>query len=218
MIVKICDKCKNVAVARGDSNNHFDGICECKDSNYWECDEDIYPMLRILWDKGYETLYSCSGHALSQKYTQKTVRKTTTVKFVRNTNYTDRDVYIVIDGDVKDKNLSKYKYGYAIIEEWHPVDIYLTEMIERGISLPENYKISADDNIFNEYIMKLYPDEYNDIINWVRNGTKKLYRIGIDPSFYENHNIRIDYIDDYLDLLELRHDVAMLVNQLPNNY
>ncbi len=30
--------------------------------NVFEVDDDIYPILKILWDKGYKTRFSCAGH------------------------------------------------------------------------------------------------------------------------------------------------------------
>lgn len=89
-----CNKCHNFyeeTYIKIDDN----GLCcrqlnkisdkpECGDckNNLIKIDVEIAPLLTALWDKGYETLFSCSGHS-NAAYTQR--------------KYYDLNAYILID-------------------------------------------------------------------------------------------------------------------------
>lgn len=89
-----CNKCHNFyeeTYIKIDDNglcyrqlNKISDKLECGDckNNLIEIDVEIAPLLTALWDKGYETLFSCSGHS-NAMYTQR--------------KYYDLNAYIMID-------------------------------------------------------------------------------------------------------------------------
>lgn len=207
MNISICDKCK--AVHPIDPFEHTPiKTCDCN-AALWECDEEIYPILRTLWDKGYDTKFSCSGHALSERYEDDDL--------VGTCERPNCDVYIMLDAtSIKINNITKYKYGCAYIERNSIEKIYVNAMIMRGIELPKDYVFSVDEPIFVDYIHDLYEseDEANEELEWLRTAPPFDYRISVT---YEGYNKCRNYIQKFMKLLEMRSDMAKLVDLLPIN-
>jgi hypothetical protein len=207
MNIAICDKCKSVHPI--DPFEHTPiKTCDCE-ADLWECDEEIYPLLRTLWDKGYNTKFSCSGHAFSGKYEED--------ELAGVSDYPNCDVYIILDASsIKIDDITKYKYGSAFIERNSIEKIYVDAMIMRGIQLPENYVFDVDEPIFVSYIYDLYDskEEADEELDWLRTAPPFDYRISV---LYEGNNKCRNYIQRFMKLLEMRSDMAKLVDLLPLN-
>lgn len=199
---KVCNKCKSLVYY---DDGKIMTTCKCGNPiDPWECDEDIYPLLRVMWQKGYETMFSCAGHCVS--------RYNTDAGIWVLTNKIDVNGYIAFKAsNVKCADIMKYKYGTAYIDYLDPKECYKEQMIENGIDLPEGYQVSADDETFIKYVNDFYKEEdAKTIIEHVKH---------CEPSY----NIRSEYmhsehsLDMYKHLMESRSDIATLVYQLPDN-
>lgn len=212
MILNVCESCHNVII--GADIIRATNRCNCN-TKYFECDEDVYPMLRVLWDKGYKTRFSCSGHVVSHLDCFDTEASTKP----------DYNAYISIDGpSVKVKDFMKYKYGYAEIYIHDPATIYINEMRCNDIRLDDDYELTPTDEIFINYLAKHYPDEKDDILKWFSSDLCN-YTFNIRPSndFMDKYTIpgynasKSDTAENYINLLELRHDFIKLIQLLPYN-
>lgn len=214
MILKVCNECHNAYVEE-DNNTKSSNVnrCPCGDNTYFECDEEVYPFLKSLWDKNYETEFSCSGHP-----------------FMRNHDATgsillalDPSAYIsIVASSVKIPDFTKYKYGYAHIKYNDPRDFYANEMRRRGVNVTQEYTVTPYEckpgTIFDKYVSEYYPTEKEHLFEWLKGDVKCRYDIRCTKEFYDKVDIpKLDYVLNYLDLLELRHDIAMLISILPYN-
>ena len=72
-IIKICPDCGR-AYAEGSEptkvwgHNFKNSITKCNHIHEFEVDDDMIPILVVLWEKGYTTTYSCSGHFVHTQY------------------------------------------------------------------------------------------------------------------------------------------------------
>lgn len=203
MELRICDKCKDAFIFE---DGECECLCDCTDATYWECDEDIYPLLRTLWAKGYETEFSCSGHALTKHYSFNDVLDGVIDR-------PDYDVYIIVKGPVKVKDFDKYKYGNAYIRMTDVVKTYTEAMKIYDIELPENYKLDINDKYFKEYLSYFSEEDGKSFIDQLSKPDTITYRIGVD--YIERPSG--SYAERYRKLLEFRDDVAKLIDMLPEN-
>ena len=207
MHIAICDKCKSVHPI--DPFEHTPiKTCDCN-ADLWECDEEIYPLLRTLWDKGYNTKFSCAGHAISERYEDD--------ELVGTCDRPNYDVYIMLDASsIKINDITKYKYGCAYIEHNSIEKIYVNAMKMHGIELPKDYIFSIDEPIFVNYIYELYDskEEADKELEWLRSAPAFDYRISVE---YDESSKFRNYVRRFMRLLEMRSDMAKLIDLLPKN-
>lgn len=202
-ILKICDVCRK-PIAYIDDNHQTKCACETP-TNAWTCDEEIYPLLKTLWDKGYTTDFSCSGHPI--------------LIYVGddNTPYVkigiDSGIYISIATPVKVKELEKWKYGSAYIRLEDGAEMTIRD-IEQFVDLPDGWKFNPNDPIIKPYMDMVGKEQAENLRNWVNDKTcRPHYVIRCD---YRDNSAE-PYINKYMALLEDRHDMAKLISILPNN-
>lgn len=71
--IKICPDCGR-AYAEGSEptkvwgHNFKNSITKCNHIHEFEVDDDMISILVVLWEKGYTTTYSCSGHFVHTQY------------------------------------------------------------------------------------------------------------------------------------------------------
>ena len=191
----------------------FDGktqksACNCDiPTDPWECDDEIYPLLKTLWDKGYDTDFSCSGHPLLTFLGADLI-----------TPYVKANVegnpYISIKAStVKVKDLDKWKYGAAYIRLETPVDDIVHE-IGMYVDLPDGWKFDPEDPIIYPYLDMVGEEQADNLRQWPSS-----------PTFGAHYVIRNDYRDGdtdtylnrYITLLSDRMDMAKLISILPRN-
>jgi hypothetical protein len=182
--------------------------CNCNDQ-YWECDEEIYIALKMLWDKGYDTMYSCAGHSCCYYGGSE-------INLVMPT--VDLNPYIVINGSNVDvKDLEKYKYGMAYINKEAPYHATLAQMKQYGISIPNNYVPNINDSYFMQF-SQLSGIPLKEIISAVESGTYAdavlTYTIRTTPLDYDLGNDA----NKFKLLLEARSDIIKLIELMPFNY
>jgi hypothetical protein len=202
MTFNVCSKCKKPIV-------YEDGkpvsSCLCAQPTFpWECDEDIYHLLVALWDKGYDTKFSCSGHSISRFYSNTG----------KCTVFTDIDIngYITIPGAcVRVNDLEKYKYGCAYIEKTSTLDVY-TEQMSMFMSLPDNYIVTDNDPIFNKYLEDYVSGEDAKLILHQVKNPEIWYTIRTDIDIKKDQPLKA-----YTKLMESRIDMAKLIDLLPCN-
>ena len=196
-------KCNSPVVVE---NDKAISMCKCNTlpdiSECWECDEDVYHLLKALWDKGYNTQFSCSGHSLSRYYTD----DGNCVLHER----VDINGYIVIPGNcVRVKDLEKYKFGIAYIEKSNTMDLYIQQM-QGLMDIPKTYVISENDPTFKKFAYDYNSKKDADAI---------MEQIKHPETWYA---IRAEYdsgygLESYMKLMESRMDMAKLISLLPEN-
>lgn len=210
MILKVCEMCHAAYVVTNVGESDI-GRCNCG-KKYFECDEEIYPLLEALWGKNYKTKFSCSGHPFLHDFTTGEVQ-----------NKMDYATYISIcASSVKVPDLIKYKYGYAHIEKRDPREYYANEMRSAGVNISSDYIVTpeecTDGTIFDKFVKEYYPEEKEDLFKWLGGNVEVAYDIKCTSEFYDKVDIpKPGYISNYMDLLELRHDIAKLIQLLPYN-
>lgn len=71
--IKICPDCGRIYVEGSEpskvrGHNFKKLITKCNHIHEFEVDDHMIPVLVILWEKGYTTTYSCSGHFVHTQY------------------------------------------------------------------------------------------------------------------------------------------------------
>lgn len=186
-------------------------------SGAWDCDEEIYPMLRALWYKGYDTAFSCSGHVMSE------------VNAPRGREVVvlgSRDCYIALRTNTVINDISEYKVGWAkvqVVNEWDSIKrvikaagIPLPLDFECDISNPETKKIvndaiistNGDPVIAKEMIDRLHGEAKTYILRAMIPERTRKRMIG-DGTF--------TYLDHYKALCKCRSDLIKLIEKLPEN-
>ena len=203
MDLYVCSKCKMPLLYE---KGVIASECECEIPNDpWECDEEIYPILKALWDKGYETQHSCAGHPV--------IRYKTDAGYWMLSRQYDLNGYVsILASSVKIKDFTKYKYGCVYIEYRDPKEATIQDMRELGIELPSNYILTADDPKFLKFAHDNHQEEYSkSLIEFIRT-CEPVYDIRVEYARYTNYGL-----DGYRKLLESRNDMAMLVDLIPSN-
>ena len=188
-----------------------------KVSGAWDCDEEIYPMIRALWCKGYETAFSCSGHAVSE---------VTTSYGHEIVNTCSRDCYIALRTNTVNNDISSLTAGWAKVQvrdEWDTIKrvikhagIPLPFDFECNISNPKTKKIvndaiiltNGDPVIATEMIDRLHGDAKTYILRaMIPDRTRKrMMNDGV-----------VTYLDFYKALCKCRSDLIKLIEKLPEN-
>lgn len=190
-------------------NRHDEGLY-----GMWPCDEEIYPLLRVLWDKKYITEYSCSGHP---------VRMSSVSNIV--VDAPDEDCYIALETDTVHNDISGMKHGWAYIQKdnvWNQV-IRMAEQAE--VAIPSDFVqdiLNPRINRFVHTVVKKNGGDYSQFRNFCSRlsggGARYTLRARI-PS--RTHRKLIDndasYIEWYKKLLKCRSDLLKLVEMLPEN-
>ena len=185
-------------------------------SNAFDCDPEIYPMLRMLWDKGYSTAFSCSGHVVIEKITPYGK------EVLNQCNY---DCYISLRTNTVVNDISDLKVGWAeiqVVDEWMAIKRIINNA---EIPIPDNfvYDISnqqtriivanailatgGNPTIVNSMIDRLHGDAKTYIIRaTIPNRTRKRMLDGTTT-----------YLDQYKALCKCRSDLIKLIEKLPDN-
>lgn len=180
----------------------------------WACDEEIYPLLRVLWDKKYVTEYSCSGHP---------VRMSSTSNIVADAP--DENCYIALEVDTVHNDISGLKVGWAYVQKdnvWDQI-IRMAEQLE--VPIPSDFVqdiINPRINKFVHTVIKKNGGDYSQFRNFCSRlsgkGVRYTLRARI-PSRTRKKLIDNDasYIEWYKKLLKCRSDLLKLVEMLPEN-
>lgn len=191
------------------NDRHDEGIY-----GMWPCDEEIYPLLRVLWDKKYVTEYSCSGHP---------VRMSSTSNIVAD--FPDENCYIALETDTVHNDISGLKVGWAYVQkdnEWDQI-IRMAEQAE--VPIPSDFVrdiINPRINKFVHTVIKKNGGDYSQFRNFCSRlagtGVRYILRARI-PSRTRKKLIDNDasYIEWYKKLLKCRSDLLKLVEMLPEN-
>lgn len=181
-----------------------------------DCDPEIYPMLRTLWDKGYSTRFSCSGHSLS----------TVTTPYGREVlDICDNNCYILLETNTVNNDILEYKVGWAKVQvrdEWKTI---MKVISQAEIPLPLDFKqditIAQTREIVRDAILATGGNnqlviEMNDKLH----GEAKTYilRAAIPQ---RTRKRMLDgttiYLDRYKALCKCRSDLIKLIEKLPEN-
>lgn len=182
----------------------------------WDCDPEIYPMLRTLWDKGYSTRFSCSGHPLSM---------VATPYGPEVLNRCDRDCYIALETNTVINDISEYKVGWAKVEirdEWETI---MKIIKSAEILLPLDFKKDITDNQTRDIIRNaiIATGGNNQLVLEMIDrlyGEAKTYilRAAISKSMqYRLLDGTVTYLDHYKALCKCRSDLIKLIEKLPEN-
>lgn len=190
-------------------------------SGAWDCDEEIYPMLRALWYKGYDTAFSCSGHVMSEVTAQHGRPYGREVL-----DLCSRDCYIALRTNTVINDISSLASGWAkvqVVNEWDNIKrvikaagIPLPLDFECNISNPETKKIvndaiiltNGDPVIAKEMIDRLHGEAKTYILRAMIPERTRKRMIG-DGTF--------TYLDHYKALCKCRSDLIKLIEKLPEN-
>lgn len=202
-MIKVCSKCKKPMIYEGDTQK---SLCACDvPTNPWECDDEIYPMLKTLWDKGYETDFSCSGHPILTFYGAVSPYVKANV---------DGNPYISIKASsVLIKDLDKWKYGDAYIRLENSVNDLIHD-IGLFVDLPDGWKFNPNDPIIQPYLDMVGEEQAKNLKDWPSDPN-----YGAHYVIRNNYHINDDdpYLDKYMTLLSDRMDMAKLISILPKN-
>ena len=153
----MCTKCKEIYEADSlkEESKINDYSVSCPKSNckgmVFEIDEEMIPIISILLDKGYLTMYCCQGHIAEDLYTQ---------------------IYIMIRGNLEFNNLINYAppEGYTL-KNFTSHDVINNKtidavMIERIV----NY----EENSYSER-MRMLIEERLKLLKWVEDLPERYY-------------------------------------------
>lgn len=181
-------------------------LCETP-TNPWECDEEIFPLLKTLWDKGYDTDFSCSGHPILTFYGETDARP-----YVK-TNV-DSGIYISINAPtVRVKDLDKWKYGSAYIKYEDGVDAMIRD-ISLYIDIPDGWKFNPHDPIIQPYMDMVGKAQADNLMNWINEDTFRAHYV-LRCEYHDDE--KEPYLNRYMTLLNDRYDMAKLISILPKN-
>lgn len=190
-------------------NRHDEGLC-----GMWPCDEEIYPLLRVLWDKKYVTEYSCSGHP---------VRMSSTSNIVAD--FPDENCYIALEVDTIHNDISEMKHGWAYVQKDNVWDQVIRMAEQAEVPIPSDFVrdiINPRINKFVHTVIKKNGGDYSQFRNFCSRlsgeGARYTLRARI-PSRTRKKLIDNDasYIEWYKKLLKCRSDLLKLVEMLPDN-
>ena len=200
--MKICSKCRKPIIFEGKIQK---SACACDaPSNPWDCDDESYPLLRTLWDKGYETEFSCSGHPYTIFYGGSDY----TTPYIKTS--VDGNPYIAIKASsVKVKDLDKWKYGEAYIRYEDSIEM-MKKDIELFIDLPKDWIYDPNDPIIQPYMDMVGEEQANRMRNDVLSA-----HFCIRTNYHENDDA--SYIQKYMTLVSDRYDMSKLIDLLPIN-
>lgn len=182
----------------------------------WDCDPEIYPMLRTLWDKGYSTRFSCSGHPLN----------TVTTPYGREVlDICDRDCYIALETNTVINDISEYKVGWArvmIRDEWETImkviksaEIPLPLDFEKDITKVQTREIVRNAIIAtggdNQLVLEMTDKLHGEAKTYILRATisKSMQCRLLDGTS--------TYLDRYKALCKCRSDLIKLIEKLPEN-
>ena len=183
----------------------------------WQCDEEIYPLLCTLWDKGYKTRFSCSGHVVGTRHT------TNGEEVLDIPNY---DCYIAFESNTVYNDISGFKYGYAKVEvhnEWDTIfdiakrcNIDISENFVKDIDNPVTrarvrnviFTSGGNSKLVIEYYNRLRDDAKTYILRSMLPSVTRIKLLS-DPN--------VGYLDKYKKLIKCRNDMIKLIEMLPNN-
>lgn len=180
----------------------------------WPCDEEIYPLLRVLWNKRYVTKYSCSGHP---------VRMSSVSNIV--VDAPDEDCYIALETDSVHNDISGLKVGCAYVQKDNVWDQVIRMAEQAEVAIPSDFVqdiLNPRISRFVHTVIKKNGGDYNQFRNFCSRlsgeGVRYILRARI-PS--RTHRKLIDndasYIEWYKKLLKCRSDLLKLVEMLPEN-
>jgi len=180
----------------------------------WPCDEEIYPLLRVLWDKKYVTEYSCSGHVVR-----------TCSDFNTVIDSPDEDCYILLEVDTVRNDISGMKHGWAYVQKDNVWDQVIRMANQAEVAIPSDFVqdiFNPRINRFVHTVIKKNGGDYGQFRNFCNRlsggGVRYTLRAKI-PS--RTHKKLIDdvapYLEWYKKLLKCRSDLMKLVEKLPDN-
>ncbi|MBO7451216.1 MAG: hypothetical protein J6U54_12710 [Clostridiales bacterium] len=181
-------------------------------SGAWDCDEEIYPMLRYLWSKGYDTAFSCSGHVMSEVNAPHG-REVVILG--------SRDCYIALRTNTVINDISEYKVGWAkvqVVNEWDSIKRVIKAA---GIPLPLDFEC----NILNPETKKIVNDAIiltngdpviaTEMIDRLHGEAKTYILRAMIPE--RTRKRMTTYLDHYKALCKCRSDLIKLIEKLPDN-
>lgn len=180
----------------------------------WDCDEEVYPLLRALWNKKYETAYSCSGHVVRVGRNSNTV-----------VNQPDCDCYIMFETNTVNNDISRLKTGWAYVQKKNEWDSIFTVAEKCGIDIPSWFERDINNLKVSQFVYNVVKKSGGDYGLYLEKmkrlkdeATTYILRARI-PNRTEKKLIDNDasYIEWYKKLLKCRSDLMKLVEMLPEN-